>query len=53
LIGNFERSAGMIRNAEMLEELGVAVVFAFKGGAGTADMERRAEAAGVLVERIC
>ena len=53
MIGNFERSAGMIRNAEMLEELGVAIVFAFKGGAGTADMERRAEAAGVLVERIC
>ena len=47
------RRAGMIRNAEMLEELGVAVVFAFKGGVGTEDMERRAAAAGVLVERIC
>jgi hypothetical protein len=43
----------MIRNAEMLEELGVAVVFAFEGGVGTADMVRRAEEAGVLVERIC
>jgi len=47
------RRAGMIRNAEMLEELGVAVVFAFEGGVGTADMVRRAEEAGVLVERIC
>jgi hypothetical protein len=46
------RSAGMIRNAEMLDELGVAVVFAFQGGVGTADMERRAQAAGVFVERI-
>ena len=47
------RAAGMIRNGEMLDELGVAVVFAFQGGVGTADMERRAQQAGVLVERVC
>ena len=47
------RAAGMIRNAEMLEELAVAVVFVFEGGVGTADMERRAREAAVFVERIC
>jgi hypothetical protein len=46
------RRAGMIRNAEMLEKLSVAVVFAFEGGVGTANMERRAAEAGVLLERI-
>lgn len=45
------RAAGPIRNQKMLE-WGPDLVLAFPGGRGTADMIRRAEAAGVAVRRI-
>lgn len=45
------KPAGPIRNAEMLKDRPDLVV-AFLGGAGTADMVRKAEAAGVLVMRV-
>lgn len=45
------KAAGPIRNQEMLGTNPDAVL-AFKGGKGTADMVRRAEAAGIRVERI-
>ena len=43
------RAAGPIRNARMLAEAKPSLVVAFPGGRGTADMMRRARAAGVLV----
>lgn len=43
------RAAGPIRNAEMLRAAKPDVVVAFPGGKGTADMVRRAKAAGVDV----
>ena len=46
------RKAGPIRNQLMLDEHKPHVVVAFPGGRGTEDMVRRAEAAGVRVERI-
>ena len=45
------RAAGPIRNQRMLDEGKPDVVLAFAGGRGTADMVRRAEAAGVPVKR--
>jgi hypothetical protein len=42
------RAAGPIRNREMLAS-GIDLVVAFPGGTGTADMVRRAKAAGVTV----
>lgn len=45
------KSAGPIRNRKMLEQGRPDVVVAFRGGRGTADMIRRAEAAGVKVIR--
>jgi hypothetical protein len=42
-------SGGPIRNARMLGEFMPDVVLAFPGGAGTADMVKRARAAGVRV----
>lgn len=45
------RAAGPIRNQRMLDEHKPDVVIAFAGGRGTADMVRRAEAAGVPVVR--
>lgn len=45
-------AAGPIRNQEMLDRLRPDLVIAFPGGRGTADMVRRAEAAGVEVRRI-
>lgn len=42
------RQAGPIRNSEMLRK-DPALVIAFKGGPGTADMKRQARAAGVPV----
>ncbi len=42
------RAAGPIRNQQMLDE-GPDMVVAFPGGRGTADMVRRARAAGVFV----
>lgn len=46
----FGRSAGHIRNAEMLKKGKPDMVLAFPGGVGTADMVEKARAAGVHVE---
>jgi hypothetical protein len=46
------KAAGPMRNAEMLAKSDAELVIAFPGGAGTADMVRRAEQAGVEVKRI-
>lgn len=43
------RAAGPIRNQQMLDEYKPTLVVAFPGGSGTADMVRRAKAAGVEV----
>lgn len=43
------RAAGPIRNQQMIDEGRPTKVFAFPGGRGTADMVRRARAAGVPV----
>lgn len=43
------KAAGPIRNQQMLDEGKPTKVFAFRGGRGTADMVRRAKAAGVPV----
>ena len=44
----YGRAAGPLRNQQMVEA-GPDLVVAFPGGAGTADMVRRAEAAGIPV----
>ena len=46
------RAAGPIRNQRMLDEGKPDLVVAFPGGRGTADMVRRAKAAGVVVLEI-
>ncbi|MDR5172979.1 DUF2493 domain-containing protein [Methylobacillus flagellatus] len=46
------KAAGPIRNQRMLDEGRPDLVLAFPGGRGTADMIRRAEAAGVKVVRV-
>jgi len=46
------RAAGPIRNQRMLDEGKPDLVVAFPGGRGTADMVRRAKAAGVEVREI-
>jgi len=46
------RAAGPIRNQRMLDEGKPDLVLAFPGGRGTADMVRRAKAAGVRVIEI-
>lgn len=46
------KAAGPIRNQQMLDEGKPTKVFAFPGGRGTADMIRRAKAAGVPVYMI-
>lgn len=43
------KRAGFIRNQQMLDEGKPDLVIAFPGGVGTADMVRRAKAAGVEV----
>jgi len=45
----YGRSAGPIRNQDMLEQFEPDAVIAFPGGKGTADMIRRARDAGVKV----
>lgn len=45
------RAAGPIRNQEMVDS-GLDLLIAFPGGRGTADMVRRARAAGVPVEEV-
>lgn len=46
------RAAGPIRNQQMLDEFKPDAVVAFPGGRGTADMVRRAKAAGVRVVEV-
>ena len=46
------RSAGPIRNQQMLDEGKPDLVVAFAGGKGTADMIRRAKRAGIEVREI-
>ncbi len=46
------KAAGPLRNARMLAEGKPDLVIAFPGGRGTADMVRKAEAAGVPVRKI-
>lgn len=46
------RAAGPIRNQKMLDTGKPDMVIAFPGGRGTADMIRKAEAAGVPVVRV-
>lgn len=46
------RAAGPIRNQRMLDEGKPDLVIAFPGGRGTADMVRRAKAAGVEVHEV-
>lgn len=46
------KSAGPKRNQQMLEWEAPDVVLAFPGGAGTADMVRRAQIAGVFVAQV-
>lgn len=48
----YRRSAGAVRNAEMLREGKPDLVFAFPGGKGTANMIYQAEKAGVPVRII-
>ena len=50
--GTHGKAAGPIRNQRMLDEGRPDLVVAFPGGRGTADMVRRARAAGVKVELI-
>lgn len=45
------KAAGPIRNQRMIDEAKPDAVIAFPGGRGTADMVRRAEAAGIRVVR--
>jgi hypothetical protein len=46
------KAAGPIRNQEMLDQDQPDLVLAFPGGRGTADMVRRARAAGVRVTEV-
>lgn len=46
------KAAGPMRNQQMINEGRPGSVIAFPGGRGTADMIRRAEAAGIEVRRI-
>lgn len=48
----YDKAAGPIRNQQMLDEGKPDLVVAFPGGKGTADMVRRAEAAGVKVAKV-
>ena len=50
--GKHGRAAGPIRNQQMLDEGKPDIVIAFPGGRGTADMVKRAKAAGLRVREI-
>jgi hypothetical protein len=50
--GTFGKQAGPIRNQQMLDKGAPELVVAFPGGRGTADMVRRAEAAGIEVRKV-
>lgn len=45
----YGKSAGPLRNQQMIDEGKPDLVVAFPGGTGTADMVRRAKAAGIRV----
>lgn len=45
----YEKTAGKVRNAEMIHDNNIHVCLAFPGGRGTADMVQRAEAADIQV----
>lgn len=49
---DYNKLAGFNRNAKMLEEHEPDLVVAFPGGSGTADMVRKARAAGVRVMEV-
>jgi len=46
------KAAGPIRNQAMVDDYGASLVVAFPGGRGTADLVRRARAAGIDVAEI-
>lgn len=48
--GRLDRSAGPKRNQQMIDEGKPDLVVAFPGGSGTADMVKRARAAGIPVK---
>lgn len=48
----YGRRAGPVRNQQMLDEGKPDLVVAFPGGRGTADMVKRARAAGVAVQEV-
>lgn len=48
----YGKAAGPMRNQQMVDEGKPDVVLAFPGGRGTADMVRRAKAAGVRVVEV-
>lgn len=50
--GKHGKSAGPIRNQEMLDMYAPNLVVAFEGGRGTADMVRRSKLIGIPVEEI-
>lgn len=50
--GEYCPTAGFRRNQQMIDEGRPSMVLAFPGGSGTADMVRRAQAAGIEVRRI-
>jgi len=50
--GKLDRSAGPRRNQRMIDEGKPDLVLAFPGGRGTADMVRRARAAGIEVREV-
>lgn len=49
---NYGPGAGPVRNQRMIDEGKPDLVIAFPGGRGTADMVRRAKAAGVSVREV-
>jgi hypothetical protein len=49
---SFGLKAGPLRNQKMVSKYKPALVLAFPGGKGTADMVRRAEEAGVAVQQL-
>ena len=50
--GTHGKAAGPIRNQQMIDEGKPDLVVAFPGGAGTADMVRRAKKAGIEVREV-
>lgn len=48
----YKKTAGPLRNGWMIEFIPIGVVLAFPGGPGTANMVKRARAAGLRVKEI-